>query len=172
MKDVQDLYIKKAKHGEGNGKPLQYSCLGNPKDRGAWWDRVTQRVRLTTQHRKTETGGRRGPRAPPDHRRHPCPGSVLTSCSLRGLRGPLTGVCCWAQKHTWHHSSEGSTGGDPGSSPPPMPSQDQVLGSNCCSEPFKQENNNNKKKAKPSWKNFKKIQISGELYYAHGLECC
>ena len=25
--------------GEGNGKPLQYSCLENPKDRGAW--RVT-----------------------------------------------------------------------------------------------------------------------------------
>ena len=23
--------------GEGNGKPLQYSCLGNPMDRGAWW---------------------------------------------------------------------------------------------------------------------------------------
>ena len=22
--------------GEGNGSPLQYSCLGNPKDRGAW----------------------------------------------------------------------------------------------------------------------------------------
>ena len=22
--------------GEGNGYPLQYSCLGNPKDRGAW----------------------------------------------------------------------------------------------------------------------------------------
>ena len=22
--------------GEGNGNPLQYSCLGNPKDRGAW----------------------------------------------------------------------------------------------------------------------------------------
>ena len=21
---------------EGNGSPLQYSCLGNPKDRGAW----------------------------------------------------------------------------------------------------------------------------------------
>ena len=49
MKDVQDLYIKKAKHGEGNGKPLQYSCLGNPKDRGAWWDRVTQRIRLTKE---------------------------------------------------------------------------------------------------------------------------
>ena len=23
--------------GEGNGSPLQYSCLGNPMDRGAWW---------------------------------------------------------------------------------------------------------------------------------------
>ena len=22
--------------GEGHGKPLQYSCLKNPKDRGAW----------------------------------------------------------------------------------------------------------------------------------------
>ena len=24
-------------HGEGNGNPLQYSCLGNPMDREAWW---------------------------------------------------------------------------------------------------------------------------------------
>ena len=23
--------------GEGNGNPLQYSCLENPLDRGAWW---------------------------------------------------------------------------------------------------------------------------------------
>ena len=23
--------------GEGNGNPLQYSCLGNPMERGAWW---------------------------------------------------------------------------------------------------------------------------------------
>ena len=22
--------------GEGNGNPLQYSCLGNPMDRGTW----------------------------------------------------------------------------------------------------------------------------------------
>ena len=26
--------------GEGNGHPLQYSCLGNPMDRGAWWATV------------------------------------------------------------------------------------------------------------------------------------
>ena len=23
--------------GEGNGYPIQYSCLENPMDRGAWW---------------------------------------------------------------------------------------------------------------------------------------
>ena len=27
-------------YGEGNGNPLQYSCLENPMDRGAWWAAV------------------------------------------------------------------------------------------------------------------------------------
>ena len=26
--------------GEGNGNPLQYSCLENPMDRRAWWATV------------------------------------------------------------------------------------------------------------------------------------
>ena len=26
--------------GEGNGTPLQYSCLENPIERGAWWAAV------------------------------------------------------------------------------------------------------------------------------------
>ena len=26
--------------GGGNGNPLQYSCLRNPRDRGAWWATV------------------------------------------------------------------------------------------------------------------------------------
>ena len=26
--------------GEGNGKPLQYSCLEKPRDGGAWWAAV------------------------------------------------------------------------------------------------------------------------------------
>ena len=32
--------------GKGNGNPLQYSFLGNPTDRGAWW---------ATAHRVTES---------------------------------------------------------------------------------------------------------------------
>ena len=33
--------------GDGNGNPLQYSCLRNPVNRGAWWAIVMglQRVR-------------------------------------------------------------------------------------------------------------------------------
>ena len=27
--------------GEGNGKPLQCSCLENPRDGGAWWAAVS-----------------------------------------------------------------------------------------------------------------------------------
>ena len=36
--------------GEGNGNPLQCSCLGSPMDRGAWWatvHRVAKQSNLT-----------------------------------------------------------------------------------------------------------------------------
>ena len=31
------MNILSISNGEGNGTPLQYSCLENPTDRGAWW---------------------------------------------------------------------------------------------------------------------------------------
>ena len=34
--------------GEGNGTPLQYSCLENPMDRGAWWATVHGVVKSQT----------------------------------------------------------------------------------------------------------------------------
>ena len=45
---ILTLYLSLLYHryGEGNGNPLQYSCLGNPMDRGAW------QFRLSTSHRK------------------------------------------------------------------------------------------------------------------------
>ena len=33
--------------GEGNGNPLQYSCLRNPMDRGAWQTVVRRVIRVT-----------------------------------------------------------------------------------------------------------------------------
>ena len=35
--------------GEGNGTPLQYSCLENPMDRGAWWAAVHGVAKSQTQ---------------------------------------------------------------------------------------------------------------------------
>ena len=44
--------------GEGNGCPLQYSCLGNPGDRGAWWATVHRveksQTQLSDQHTDTD----------------------------------------------------------------------------------------------------------------------
>ena len=34
--------------GEGNSNPLQYSCLGNPVDRGTWWDIVHEVAKSQT----------------------------------------------------------------------------------------------------------------------------
>ena len=35
--------------GEGNGNPLQYSCLENPMDGGAWWAAVHGVTKSRTQ---------------------------------------------------------------------------------------------------------------------------
>ena len=37
---VNEIYPIEPIYGEGNGNPLQYSCLENPVDRGAWWAAV------------------------------------------------------------------------------------------------------------------------------------
>ena len=48
--------------GEANGNPLQYSCLGNPTDRGAWWaivHGVVVRQNLATKQQQQYTHERR-----------------------------------------------------------------------------------------------------------------
>ena len=47
--------------GEGNGNPLQCSCLENPRDRGAWWAAVygvsQSRTRLTRLSSSSSSSG-------------------------------------------------------------------------------------------------------------------
>ena len=39
--EIQTLFLLfMGQFGEGNGTPLQYSCLENPMDGGAWWAAV------------------------------------------------------------------------------------------------------------------------------------
>ena len=41
--------------GEGNGNPFQYSFLGNPMDRGAWWATASEVTKeLDTTERLTQ----------------------------------------------------------------------------------------------------------------------
>ena len=40
--------------GGGHGNPLQYSCLGNPRDRGAWWATVHTVAKSKTQPKHTQ----------------------------------------------------------------------------------------------------------------------
>ena len=41
--------------GGGNGNPLQYSCLENPKDRGTWWATVHGVARSWTRLKRLST---------------------------------------------------------------------------------------------------------------------
>ena len=43
VRDMSSIPESRRSLGKGNGNPLQYSCLGKPIDRGAWWATV-QRV--------------------------------------------------------------------------------------------------------------------------------
>ena len=55
--DHQELYLTEQLHfhfslsciGEGNGNPLQCSCLENPRDGGAWWAAVYGVAQSRTQ---------------------------------------------------------------------------------------------------------------------------
>ena len=44
-----DLNLLRGTDGEGDGTPLQYSCLENPMDRGAWWAAVHGVAKSRTQ---------------------------------------------------------------------------------------------------------------------------
>ena len=50
--------------GEGNGNPLQYSCLENPLDRGAWWAAVRRVPPSRTQLKQLSSSSSSSSRTP------------------------------------------------------------------------------------------------------------
>ena len=54
MQEADSILGSGRSPGEGNGNPLQYSCLGNPTDRGAGRAAVHEvtksRIRLSDEH--------------------------------------------------------------------------------------------------------------------------
>jgi len=49
--DVGSIPGSGRSHGDGNGNPLQYSCLKNPMDRGAWQATVHEVAKSQTRRR-------------------------------------------------------------------------------------------------------------------------
>ena len=45
-------------NGEGNGTPLQYSCLENPTDGGAWWAAVHGVAKSRTRLKRLSSSSR------------------------------------------------------------------------------------------------------------------
>ena len=69
--------------GEGNGNPLQYSCLGNPMDRGAWQATVHGVTKNWTRL-SMHTGEGNG-----------------TPLQYSCLENPMGGGAWWAAVHLW-----------------------------------------------------------------------
>ena len=75
--------------GEGNGNPLQCSCLQNPRDGGAWWAAVygvaqswTRLKRLSSSSSSSRVSGRKGTSLPAKQRATAEPFHTPLSMSL------------------------------------------------------------------------------------------
>ena len=91
MQETGVQYLDKEDNfGEGNGNPLQYSCLKNSMDRGAWWSIVhgvvksrtwLELITLTfTLNNKTT-------------------GCHLTPFSIVSIKKSENNKCCWEEKN-------------------------------------------------------------------------
>ena len=49
---LNDMCPNNTSRGEGNGTPIQYSCLANPRDGGAWWAAVYGVIQSWTRQKR------------------------------------------------------------------------------------------------------------------------
>ena len=82
------LWLSSILFGDGNGTPLQYSCLENPMERGAWWAAVHEVAKSWT----------RLSNFPFTFHFHALGKEMATHSSILAWRIPGTGVgaCWWA----------------------------------------------------------------------------
>ena len=71
----------------GNGNPLQYSCLGNPMDRGAWWATVNGVSKNRTKKEKESDTTEHA---------HTTKNYMMGNSHLKSIPVMMVGtVCCW-----------------------------------------------------------------------------
>ena len=88
--------------GEGNGNPLQCSCLENPRDEGAWWGTVYGVAQSRTRLKRLSSSSSRW--LPWRRQWHPTP--VLLRGKSHGWRS-LVGCSPWGREESdtteWLH---------------------------------------------------------------------
>ena len=55
IRDMGSVPGSERSPGEGKGNPLQYSCLQNPMDRGAWWATVHGTTKIQKELKQLST---------------------------------------------------------------------------------------------------------------------
>ena len=76
--------------GEGNGNPLQCSCLENPRDRGAWWATVYRVAQSQTRLKRLSSSSNR--RIVENYH-------ILYSLHYSCLENPMDRGAWWATVH-------------------------------------------------------------------------
>ena len=71
--------------GEGNGNPLQCSCLENPRDRGAWWAAVCGVAQSRIQLKRLSSMNQRSQIIGLFLLEYICECSIDTFCKYAGL---------------------------------------------------------------------------------------
>ena len=80
--------------GEGNGNPLQCSCLENPRDGGAWWGAIYGVAQRWTRLKRLSSSSSSSSSIPLHRRRQWHPTPVLLPGKFHGWRS-LVGCSPW-----------------------------------------------------------------------------
>ena len=75
-----DFHFSLSCIGEGNGNPLQCSCLENPRNGGAWWAAVYAQSRIWLKWLSSSSSSSNIEESASWRWVQDCPGRLLTSC--------------------------------------------------------------------------------------------
>ena len=90
MTERLQFHFSRSCIGEGNGSPLQCSCLENPRDRGAWWTAVYGVAQRRTQLKRLSSSS-----SSSNHVWAPRGVDHLPSCVTSSRTFQLLLTTCW-----------------------------------------------------------------------------
>ena len=96
---LNDFHFSLSCIGEGNGNPLQCSCLENPRDSGAWWGAVYGVAQSPTQLTQQQQHNSRGKKFFANiniiAQIQKLTFYKIYSCTIQFARIPLQGATAW-----------------------------------------------------------------------------